>query len=85
MLTKISQNSRKSSESYKTQEILLTKLVNDYFSGNFRWVFGQFSEILKINRKHWENDSGLVSWNIFFWKIVGIFSVNVQNIFVFVI
>ena len=44
------QNSQKTSESYKTREMLLTKLVSDYF-------FGRFSENWKTNRKHWANDS----------------------------
>ena len=55
------QNSQKTSERYKTWEMLLTKLVNDYF-------FGRSSENWKINRKHWENDSWLIWWENNFSK-----------------
>ena len=40
--------------------MLLIKLVGDYFLGNSWWVFGQFSETLKIYRKLWENGFGLI-------------------------
>ena len=42
MFNKIVSNSRKTSESYKTQEMLSIKLVSGYFSENYRWVSGQF-------------------------------------------
>ena len=53
---KLSQNSRKTSESYKTRENAFHKT---YFSEYSRLVFGQFSGNLKINIKPWENDFGL--------------------------
>ena len=69
----------------KLGKTLLVKLMNDYFSGNSWWVFGQFSENLKINRKPYENDSGLISSKIAFRKIVGKFSVSLRNIIGFAI
>ena len=44
----------------KIVKMLLIKPVSHYFFGKFS-VFGQISEILKINRKPWENDFGLIS------------------------
>ena len=65
MLTKLSQNSQKTSESYKTLENAFDKnheqLFFEKFSVSFLTVFGQFSENLKINRKSSENDYGLIS------------------------
>ena len=49
----------------------LRKLLSDYFLENSRSVFGQFSENLKINKKPWENDFGLITWKVFFRRIVG--------------
>ena len=67
----------------------LRKMVFDItlaiFSGNSQRVSGQFSENLKINRKPYENDFGLISRKIIFRKIAGKFSVNVWYIFVFAI
>ena len=77
-LAKIVSNSQKTSESYKTRENANDKIRERLF-------FGKLSENLKINRKPWGNDFGLISWKVFFWKIVGKLSVNVRDIFVFAI
>ena len=61
-LTKLSQILGKLRKVIKLGKILLIRLVSDYFSENSRWVFGQFLENLRINRKPWENDLGLISW-----------------------
>ena len=45
----------------KLGKMLFIKLMSDYFSENYRYVFGQFSENLKINGKPWENDLRLIS------------------------
>ena len=56
MFNKIVSNSRKTSESYKTRENAFNKTRERLFFGEFSVSFGQFSENLRINRKHWEND-----------------------------
>ena len=57
MLNKIVLNSRKTSESYKTQG----KVFNKNCERFFRRTLSEFSENVKINRKPWENDFGLIS------------------------
>ena len=54
MFDKFVSNSRKTSESYKTRE-------NAFNKTRERLFFGELSEILRINRKPWENDFGLIS------------------------
>ena len=61
------------------------KLLNDYFSGNSREVFGQFPENLNVNRKPWENYSGLIFVKNNSSEIVGKMSVNFRNIFGFIL
>ena len=75
-LTKLSRILGKLGKVIKLRKKLLIKLLSDYFSENSRWVFGQFSENLRINRKPWENNFGLIPWKysfvkIFFRRIVG--------------
>ena len=83
MFDKISQILGKLRKAIKLRKMLSIKLVSGHFSENSRWVFWQFSENLRTNRKPWENYFGLISWKIFFRRIVGKLSVNVRNIFVF--
>ena len=84
MFNKIVSNSRKTSESYKTQENAFNKtrgrLFFGEFSVSFRTILGKFENQLKtLGKRFWTNFVKKIR------GIVGKLSVNVRNIFVFAI
>ena len=66
-LTKLSQILEKLQKVIKLGKVFLKNLWAIFFP----IILGEFSENSRINRKPWENDFGLISWKIFFRRIVG--------------
>ena len=59
IVSKCSENFKKA---IKLGKMHLIKFVSNYSGANSRWVFGQFLENVKINRKPQGNNFGLISW-----------------------
>ena len=72
-------NSRKTSKTYKTRENAFDKTRERLFFAKFSVSFLTISVKIENKQKTLENDLGLTSWKITFWKFVGKFSVNIRN------